>query len=80
MELPTIWQDWVIAVGQLILFVALLPSIFSDDKPNNWSSLISALVIALFGFTFWTLGLLWSAFASVLASLAWFILFFQKQK
>jgi len=80
MELPAIWQDWVITIGQLLFFVALLPSIFSQDKPNRWSSLMTGLIMAVFAYTFLTLGLLWSASTSVLVSIAWFTLFFQKLK
>jgi len=77
MELPLIWQDWVITIGQLLFFVALLPSVFSEDKPNRWSSLMTAIILATFAYTFWTLGLFWGAFTSTLVTLAWFVLFFQ---
>lgn len=79
MELPDSWQDWVIAIGQLIFFFALLPSIFSNDKPNRWSSLLTATTLSVFTYTFWTLGLFWGAFNSALVTIAWFVLFFQKR-
>lgn len=78
MELPSTWQDWIIAIGQLLFFIALLPSVFSNDKPNRWSSLMTGSVLLVFTFTFWSLDLFFGAFSSALVSITWFILFFQK--
>ena len=78
MELPTNWQDWVLALGQMMFFIALLPSVFSEDKPNIWSSLLSGITLVILAYTFWTLGLLWGAVMTSVGAGTWFVLFFQK--
>jgi len=78
MDIPSTWQDWVIMVGQLVFLVALLPSVFTADKPNRWSSLLTALVIVAFGVTYWTLDMYFSVASSAALGLVWFILFLQK--
>ncbi len=78
MELPTSWQDWVLAIGQIFFFLALLPSVFSNDKPSKYSSAPTALVLFLFSYTFYTLDLAWGASTSFLVGVIWTVLFFQK--
>jgi len=78
MELPATWQDWIIGVGQLFFFIALLPSVFSAHKPHRWSSLMTGIVLLVFAYTFWSLGLLWGAATSALVGFTWFLLFVQK--
>lgn len=77
MELPTMWQDWVLAIGQFIFAVALLPSVFSINKPHWASSLLTSSVLSVFSYTFWTLGLLWSTAMSALVAATWFVLLLQ---
>lgn len=57
MQLPKTWQDWVIGVGQALFFVALLPSVFSADKPHWASSLLTGTILFAFAYTFRTLHL-----------------------
>jgi hypothetical protein len=78
MDSPLLWQDVVITVGQVLLFLALLPSIFSPNKPDKKTSLLTGAILAVFAFTFWTLGLYYGSLTSALVSLAWFVLFAQK--
>lgn len=73
------WQDLVLTVGQLIFFVALLPSVFSKNKPSKWTSLITAVVLISFGFTFFSLGMVYSTIVAVLNSFVWGILYVQKR-
>ncbi len=72
------WQDIVISVGQYIFALALLPSIFSADKPALSSSVLTAVVIIVFGATYVTLGMWSSAIASAVLALGWSVLAFQK--
>ncbi len=72
------WQDIVFSIGQWIFIIALIPLIFSKDKPALSSSLMTGTVLAVFAFTYSTLSL-WTASAStVLSAGAWFILATQK--
>lgn len=74
------WQDTVIAVGQWILAASLLPTVFGKEKPALTTSVISVIVMATFGFTFWTLAF-WNAVASSVAGCSiWFLLAVQKYR
>ena len=72
------WQDILLSVGQFVFAVALLPSVFSKDKPALLTSCTTAAVLIIFAFVYSTLQL-WSAtaFAS-LVGVMWLILAVQK--
>jgi hypothetical protein len=72
------WQDIVLSVGQYIFVIALLPSIFSEDKPAFSSSLLTGSVLAVFSFIYFTLGLWSSCIAAGAVSFTWLILAWQK--
>ena len=72
------WQDAVLTVGNIIFFLALIPSIVSKDKPSKWTSLSTALALTAFSFTYFTLNLTYSTIAMAATSLAWWVLYFQK--
>lgn len=80
MEVPTLWQDWIFAIGQIFFLLALLPSVFGKDKPSKYSSAPTALVLYLFSYTFYSLDLIWGAIMSFLVAVVWTVLFFQKLK
>jgi len=71
------WQDTVISIGQVIFLLALLPSIFSKNKPAWGTSFLTALILSIFAFTFWTLSLKWGMISSGMVALGWWVLFFQ---
>lgn len=77
MELPSTWQDWVISIGQLSFFFALLPSVFSSQKPHWASSLLTGLILLVFSFTFWSLQLTWGAITAGLVGFTWLVLLLQ---
>lgn len=77
MNLPKTWQDWVISVGQLLFFFALLPSVFSVNKPHWTSSLMTGTILLVFTYTFWTLGLRWGSVTSALVGGTWLLLWGQ---
>lgn len=74
------WQDILILVGSFILTIALLPSIFSSNKPARSTCAISGTVLASYVVAFATLGLSLSAVGTGLCSLAWFILLIQRRE
>jgi hypothetical protein len=77
-DLP--WQELVFTTGGFVFFIALLPSIFSDNKPAFATSIITASFLTLFIFAFATLDLWWSAAAQALGALAWWVLTVQSYK
>lgn len=74
------WQEFVFSFGGLIFFIALLPSIFSDHKPDFKTCLITASVITLFVYAFATLDMWVSMFGQSLVGAAWWVLTFQTYK
>lgn len=74
------WQDVIIAAGQWIFLIALLPSIFGKDKPALATSILTGIVLAILAFTYATLSLWISTISAVLVSGAWLTLAVQKYK
>lgn len=72
------WQDAVLMVGNIIFFVALIPSIIGKDKPSKWTSFTTALTLTIFTATYFTLSLTYATIATALTAIAWWVLFFQK--
>lgn len=78
--LPATWQDWVIAVGSLMFFFALLPSVFGKDKPDVRTSALTAVILTAFMVAYASLGLKFAMFTTALVAVAWYVLFYQKAK
>lgn len=72
------WQDIVFAVGSLVFSAALIPSVRGTDKPAFISSALTALILAVYAFTFATLSLWFSTFATTLNCVVWSTLAVQK--
>lgn len=75
-----IWQDIVPIVGNIIFTVALLPSIFSKQKPHRWSCALTAGVLIAYVFTFWSQTLWYWSLATVATATAWGVLLVQRRK
>lgn len=74
------WQDVVISVGQWAMTAALIPSLIGKDKPAVSSGIMTGTLIAIFGFTYGTLGL-WSAvISSAVCSIVWYVLAWQRYR
>jgi len=72
------WQDVVIGFVQWVLFLALLPSIWSPHKPALLSSIVMAASLSVLAFTFFTLGY-WNATIALVANvLGWVVLGVQR--
>lgn len=66
-----IWQDAAILLGQLVLFLTLIPTINSGVRVPLLTSVPASLVLFGFAATFMTLALWGSAMTSILNGLAW---------
>ena len=73
-----LWQDWIIAISQIVLSLALLPSIFSSHKPHPRTSVLTSVTLSILAYTFFTLDLWLSAAGTAVGALGWYILLFQK--
>lgn len=72
------WQDILLSAGNVILWLALLPSVFSENKPALSTSALTGSILLMFAFVFATLELWFSSVALALVGLTWFVLAVQK--
>jgi len=72
------WQETVLTVGQIVFILALLPSVFSDDKPEIWTSIITGSVALSISVTYVTMHLPAAAASAFFNFIFWFILAIQK--
>ncbi len=72
------WQEIVLAVGQVVFIIALIPSIFSKDKPEIWTSILTGTVALSIAITYTTLSLEMAAISAFFNFVAWAILAIQK--
>ncbi len=61
------WQETVLALGQIIFIIALLPSVFSKDKPEIWTSVITGSVALSIAITYITMKIPIAAVSAFLA-------------
>lgn len=71
-------HDAIFAIGSLVFFLALLPSIFSPDKPNALTSFVTSIVLFVFAFAYYDLGFEYAGTITGLTAILWAILFRQK--
>jgi len=71
-------QDLVISVGSVGFSLALLPTVFSQNKPSWYTSLITSIILAAYIWSFATLGLTYSATTTTITCALWVILLYQK--
>lgn len=73
-----LWQDWVLTGGLIIFAFALLPSLFSKDKPALSTSLMTGITLSVFSFVYLTLSLWISAITTIITGVLWLTLAVQK--
>jgi hypothetical protein len=74
------WQETVLAIGQIIFIIALLPSVFSRDKPEIWTSVITGSVALSIAITYLTMKLPFAAVSAFFNFVFWSILAVQKRR
>jgi hypothetical protein len=75
------WQDWVISVAQWLFIVALLPSVFhADNKPTLVTSVLTAVLVLTFAYTYYSLDLLVGSVSAVLLGITWITLAVQRYR
>lgn len=72
------WQEIVLTVGQIVFIAALLPSIFSKDKPEIWTSIMTGIVALSISVTYLTLNIPFAAVSAFFNFVAWSVLATQK--
>lgn len=74
------WQAIVLTLGQVVFIIALFPSIFSKDKPEIWTSILTGTVALSISVTYTTLSLKLAAISAFFNFVAWAILAIQKMR
>lgn len=73
------WQQTVLALGQVVFIIALLPSVFSKDKPEIWTSIITGTVALSIAITYTTMKLPIAALSAFFNFVFWSLLAYQKR-
>lgn len=71
-------QDIILTVGSLVFVAALLPTIFSKDKPALATSIMTGTVLVVFSGVYVSLDLWFSAITTFVTAVCWFTLAVQK--
>lgn len=72
------WQDIVFTVGSLVFIIALLPSVFSENKPDIKTSALTTVILSVFALTYFSLHLYFSSIVTFATALVWGFLAWQK--
>ncbi|HEX7368223.1 MAG TPA: hypothetical protein VF261_01035 [Candidatus Saccharimonadales bacterium] len=72
------WQEIVLAAGQILFLVALIPSMVTDDKPEIYTSIMTGAVALSISITYLTLHIKLASVMAFLNFVAWGILAVQK--
>lgn len=74
------WQEIVLALGQIVFIIALLPSVFSKDKPEIWTSIITGTVALSISITYATMSIPLASVSAFFNFVFWSLLAYQKLK
>jgi hypothetical protein len=77
-----IWQDFVIAIANILMGYALIPQVFKGFKNKKayikfQTGLITSLALYILGITLFTLNLFFSGAIALFNATMWLILFIQ---
>lgn len=72
------WQDIALSIGSVVFIVALLPSVFSEDKPAAATSAMTGAVLVVFATSYASLGLWVSAAITLITAGLWMTLLIQQ--
>lgn len=73
-----ILQDFILASGAIIFCLALLPTIFTHDKPSLFTSIPTLLVLYAFSLTYLSLDLKFACGTTFISATLWDIIAIQK--
>ncbi len=70
-------QDLIFTIGTLVFIIALIPTVIGKNKPAVATSVMTFIVLFVFGITYYSLHLYISALLTFVNALIWFFLAFQ---
>jgi hypothetical protein len=68
----------VLFIANFVIFISLIPSILSSQKPHQTTSALNIIISAFFIYSFVQLNYYFVVLINVLIAIEWTILFFQK--
>lgn len=74
------YLDYLFLVGAGALDISFLPTLLGRHKPDRWTSIVFAVVLAAFTLGFLSMGLTLSAAAQGVGALMWAITIFQRRR
>ena len=73
------WEDKLILAAQIVLFFALLPTIFEKrHKPAKSTSFITASALAAMSLALYSLSAYAGALMTFVNAIAWLVIFYQR--
>ncbi len=72
------WQDFLFLITGIFFVFLLLPSLFSKDKPNKWTSVGISLLLLSNVVAYVSLNLKFAAATSSVSAVIWLVMFVQK--
>lgn len=73
------WQDAVIAAGQAVFMLALLPAVVGREKPPRSTCLLTGVTLAVCAAALLMSELSWGGCAMALTAALWLVLLFQRR-
>lgn len=67
-------QDIIFAVGSITFVLALVPSLFSDQKPHFWTCWVTGTILLCFSASYYTLDLDFAAITTAANGIVWLLL------
>jgi hypothetical protein len=73
-----VWQDYVLMVGGMILWISIVPMVRAKEKPPFLTSIPTSVILSIFVACLATLGLYLAAFSTTFTAALWWVLVFQR--
>lgn len=71
------WQDFAIAAIQIALSMALVPALFSDQKPDRLTCFLNTILLCALAGVMASMGMWFSMMTGASVAVCWFILLIQ---
>ncbi len=75
-----IWQDYVLMLGGMILWISIIPMIRAKEKPPFLTSIPTSVILTIFVVCLVTLHLYLAAFSTGGTAIFWWVLVFQRAR
>jgi len=75
-----IWQDYVLMIGGMILWISIIPMVRAREKPPFLTSIPTSVILTIFVACLVTLNLYLAAFSTACTAIFWWILVFQRMQ